>query len=62
MIDFKNYTVNVMDIRETTKEGTESYLENKLGKLKAFFEIIFKGITDEEMSILEDKIITRKKE
>ena len=57
MIDFKNYTVNVMDIRETTKEGTESYLENKLGKLKAFFEIIFKGITDEEMSILEDKII-----
>ena len=57
MIDFKNYTINVMDIRETTKEGNESYLENKLRKLKAFFEIIFKGITDEEMSILEDKII-----
>lgn len=57
LIDFKTTTINVMEIRETTKEGNESYLENKLGKLKAFFEIIFKEITEEEKSFLEDKII-----
>ena len=57
LIDFKTTQINVMDIRESTKEGNESYLENKLGKLKAFFEIIFKEITEEEKSFLEDKII-----
>ena len=57
LIDFKTNQVNVMDIREATKEGNESYLENKLGKLKAFFEMIFKEITEEEKSFLEDIII-----
>lgn len=57
LIDFKKLTINVMDIRETTREDKESYLENKLGKLKAFFEIIFKEMTEEEKSFLEDKII-----
>lgn len=62
LIDFKTTNINVMDIRETTKEGSESYLENKIGKLKGFFEIIFKGITEEEKSFLEDKIIECYKE
>lgn len=57
LIDFKSKSINVMDIRKTSKEGNESYLENKLGKLKAFFKIIFNDITIEEESYLEDILI-----
>lgn len=59
LIDFKTKSINVMDIRKSTKEteGEESFLENKIGKLRAFFKIIFKDITDEEESFLEDIII-----
>ena len=57
LIDFKSLTINVMDIRESTRENDESFLENKLGKLKAFFEIIFKEMTEEEKSFLEEKLI-----
>ncbi len=57
LIDFKKQTINVMDIRESTREGDEGFLENKLGKLKAFFENIFKDMTAEEKSLLEEKII-----
>ncbi len=57
LIDFKKQTINVMDIRESTKEENEGFLENKLGKLKAFFECVFKEMTEEEKSFLEEKII-----
>ena len=57
IIDFKKLTINVMDIRDGTTEENESFLENKLGKLKCFFEIIFPKMDKEEESILEEKII-----
>lgn len=57
LIDFKTKSINVMDIRKSSREGEESYLENKLGKLKAFFKIIFNNITAEEESFLEDILI-----
>ena len=46
-----------MDIRKTSKEENEGYLENKLGKLKAFFKIIFNDISIEEESYLEDILV-----
>lgn len=49
--------INVMDIRESSLEEDKGYLQNKLGKLNAFFEIIFKDMSLEEKSILEEKII-----
>ena len=57
MIDFKKITINIMDIRESTKEDSGSYLENKLGKLKTFFQMIFKDMTLEEEGMIEEKII-----
>lgn len=57
LIDFKKLTVNVMDIRKTTSETNEGYLENKIGKLKNFFGIIFKDMTEEEKSFLDEEII-----
>lgn len=57
LIDFKKLTINVMDIRKTTSETNEGYLENKMGKLKGFFSIIFKDLTEEEKSYLDEKIV-----
>lgn len=57
LIDFKRLTINVMEIRETSKEDNENFLENKLGKLKTFFKLIFKDITEEEKSFLEESLI-----
>ena len=51
------HVMNVFDIRETVLEEGESYLTNKLSKLNTFFSLIFDKITDEEKSLLEEKII-----
>lgn len=50
-------TINIMDIRETSKEEGQGYLQNKIGKLNTFFSLIFPEITPEERSLLEEKII-----
>lgn len=57
LIDFKKFTINVMDIRKTTSETQMGYLENKIGKLKGFFSIIFSNMSEEEKSFLDEKII-----
>lgn len=49
--------INIFDIRETILEEGESYLRNKISKLNIFFSLIFENMTDEEKSILEEKII-----
>lgn len=49
--------INIFDIRETVLEEGESYLRNKISKLNIFFSLLFENITDEESSILEEKII-----
>ena len=46
LIDFKKFTINVMDIRKTTSETQMGYLENKIGKLKCFFSTMFSNMTE----------------
>jgi len=57
--DNGNY-INIMDIREnsfTDDEEKRGYLVDKLSRLKMFFSLIFKNMTEEEAIYLEDKII-----
>ena len=49
--------INIFDIRETVLEEGESFLRNKISKLNIFFSLIFENLTDEEKSLLEEKII-----
>ena len=49
--------INIFDIRETVLEEGESFLRNKISKLNIFFSLIFENISDEEKSLLEEKII-----
>ena len=49
--------INIFDIRETVLEEGESFLINKLSKLNIFFSLIFENISEEEKSLLEEKII-----
>lgn len=52
--------INIMDIREnafTDDEEKVGYLVNKLPKLKIFFSLLFKDMTDEEEILLEEKIV-----
>ena len=50
--------INIFDIRQDSlEENEEGYLATKLNKLIGFFKLIFKEITDEERTELENKII-----
>lgn len=49
--------INPMDIRETSLEEGESFLRNKLVKLNIFFSLLFEDLTEEEKSLLEEKIL-----
>ena len=50
--------INIFYIREDSlEENEEGYLATKLNKLIGFFKLIFKDITDEERTELENKII-----
>lgn len=49
--------VNVMDIRELSKEEDMGYLQSKLLKLNTFFSLIFPELSLEEQSVLEDAVI-----
>lgn len=50
-------SINIMDIRENTVDDNESYLQNKISKLNAFFSLIFESMLPEEKSLLEEHII-----
>jgi type IV secretory pathway VirB4 component len=54
-------SINIMDIRESF-EIEESYLQNKLNNLNAFFCMIFQDISPIEIAILEEKLIECYKE
>ena len=51
--------INVMDIRENRRDGREEkgYLSEKLSRLKVFFSLILKDLTEAEERILEEKLI-----
>ena len=49
--------INIFDIREESLEEGEGYLANKINKLIGFFKLIFKNANDEDLAILEEKII-----
>ncbi len=53
-----NQTINVFDIRETSLEEGESFLLNKISKLNVFFSMLFENMTEEEMAMLEEVIIS----
>ena len=53
-----NTYINIFDIREESLEDDQTnYLATKISKLIGFFCLIFGNISDEEKSILEEKII-----
>ncbi len=52
-----NQRINVFDIRKTSLEDGESFLRNKISKLNIFFSLLFDGLSNEEKSLLEEKII-----
>lgn len=51
------FSINIMDIRESISLEKESYLSNKLKKLRTFFSLVFGKITNEEEVYLEEKLI-----
>lgn len=51
------FSINIMDIREGISIETESYLSNKLKKLRTFFSLMFGEITKEEEVFLEEKLV-----
>ena len=52
-----NQVINPFDIRKTDLEENESYLMNKISKLKIFFSMIFENMKEDEKAILEDALI-----
>ena len=48
--------INVFDIRECNIENGESFLINKISKLKSFFSIVFGDVTGEEESLIEEAL------
>ena len=49
--------INVFDIRETILEDGESFLLNKISKLKTFFSLIFTNMSEDDKAMLEEKLI-----
>lgn len=49
--------INVFDIREESLEEGQGYLANKIAKLMGFFKLVYKNSNEEEMALLEEKII-----
>ena len=53
-----NTYINVLDIREESiEEDSHGYLSTKINKLIGFFNLIFGNMSEEEKSILEEKIV-----
>ena len=53
-----NTFVNIMDIREESLEdGENGYLATKISKLIGFFNLIFGELNEEEIALLEEKLI-----
>ena len=53
-----NTKINIFDIRqESLEEEQRGYLETKIGKLIAFFKLVYKDMDENQQAILEDKIV-----
>ena len=52
-----NSFINVLEIREDSIEDETGYLTTKLGKLRAFFSLVFGELDEEKIAILEEKLI-----
>ena len=52
----KSY-INVLDIREDSIEENIGYLTTKIGKLRGFFSLVFGELDEENIAILEEKLI-----
>lgn len=55
-----NTHINILDIREnmfSEKDEKNGYLAEKLSRLKGFFKLIFKNMTENEECLIENKLI-----
>ena len=52
-----NTYINIMEIREESNEEIKGFLANKLGRLIAFFNLIFGEMNEEQKAILEENLI-----
>ena len=52
-----NSYINVLDIREDSIEEENGFLSTKLGKLRGFFSLVFGNLDEENIAILEEKLI-----
>jgi len=49
--------INVLDIREDSIEEEKGFLTTKLGKLRGFFGLVFGELDEENVAVLEEKLI-----
>ena len=57
-----NSYINILDIREDSIEEEKGYLTTKIGKLRGFFSLVFGKLDEENVAILEEKLIETYKE
>ena len=63
LINFgSSQVINVFDIRNTSLDEGESYLQNKIVRLNTFFSMVFEKMTEEEKPLLEQLLIKIYKE
>ncbi len=49
--------INILDIREDSIEEEKGFLTTKIGKLRGFFSLVFGELDEENVAILEEKLI-----
>lgn len=54
--------INILDIREDSIEEEKGFLTTKIGKLRGFFSLVFGELDEENVAILEEKLIDIYKE
>lgn len=57
-----NFYINVLDIREDSIEEEKGFLTTKISKLRGFFSLVFGELDEENVAILEEKLIEVYKE
>ena len=49
--------INILDIRKDSIEEGSGYLTTKLGKLRGFFSLLFDVVDEEQLALIEEKLI-----
>ena len=57
-----NSYINILDIREESIEEEKGFLTTKIGKLRGFFSLVFGELDEENVALLEEKLIETYKE